>query len=584
MADPQRRSTRRQKIEPLNYAEAALSPALKGMTSFLDVSPENVRNGTFQEFGPAGRKQGAAIPTERPDGSTSSLSSTGSKSSPANERVAGYVKPLEYKTYPTHESYPGDETYSGNDRRRAPAAGAQVTSIAARSSWRTNPILPAPPESLPESQILSSLNALADDLASGNETTPGDETLPTHSNSSTLLIYQQFALRNAAGADATVEQSTISRAIHPPVDLMEPAPISQRYLPAQAYPEDETYPGRESTPATLTPGRGRSKIKRCVLAQDGHSLGEEAIYQVLWRTGRMENGDPNSSRTNRLGAAEIGYKVNMAKKNVRQNIARLFEKLALEIIEDFGTMNSKARLYRVFSYKQILERRRAVGMEYVLRNKGVVFCNPNGTEVVSSPAYVVFPGDETSLRPAPPKRRKATTAPLSGSFLEIPTPARGPAGRGQGSAAENEAGDLEIVSQALNRYWTVDEPAAVQLIRSCRRVREDARAEEIAFFVREKTELARQNRSITNPTGLILATVPQSFVGSTFDEFRGRMERQAALALEEKERKGREEAETFAWLAAERDRYESIVNDSTKPEAERDAAEKKLRQMAGWNP
>jgi hypothetical protein len=96
--------------------------------------------------------------------------------------------------------------------------------------------------------------------------------------------------------------------------------------------------------------------------------------------------------------------------------------------------------------------------------------------------------------------------------------------------------------------------------------------------------LARQNRSITNPTGLILATVPQSFVGSTFDEFRGRMERQAALALEEKERKGREEAETFAWLAAERDRYESIVNDSTKPEAERDAAEKKLRQMAGWNP
>jgi len=51
MADSQRRSTRRQKIEPLNYAEAAVSPALKSMTSFLDISSENVRNGIFREFG-----------------------------------------------------------------------------------------------------------------------------------------------------------------------------------------------------------------------------------------------------------------------------------------------------------------------------------------------------------------------------------------------------------------------------------------------------------------------------------------------------------------------------------------------------
>ena len=60
-----------------------------------------------------------------------------------------------------------------------------------------------------------------------------------------------------------------------------------------------------------------------------------------------------------MGAADVGYKVNMAKKNVRQNISKLYEKLALEILEDFETISSQARLYRVFSYKQILERRRA---------------------------------------------------------------------------------------------------------------------------------------------------------------------------------------------------------------------------------
>lgn len=115
------------------------------------------------------------------------------------------------------------------------------------------------------------------------------------------------------------------------------------------------------------------------------------------------------------------------------------------------------------------------------------------------------------------------------------------------------------------------------MIRSCRRVREETRAaEEIAFFVREKTELARHNRNIANPIGLILAVVSQSFVGSTFGEFRSRMERQNGLATEEMERKDREQAQTITWLAAERNRYEAIVSADRKTQDERDIDPKKL--------
>jgi hypothetical protein len=251
-----------------------------------------------------------------------------------------------------------------------------------------------------------------------------------------------------------------------------------------------------------------------------------------------------------MGAADIGFKVNMAKKNVRQNISRLFEKLALEILEDFETMNSQARLYRVYSYKQILERRRAAGMEYVLRNKGVVFCNQDGTELVSSPAYVSSPGGKTSIKPAP-------QTPSAAHIIEPSVNA-----------------DLREVAQALNRYWAVDEAAAVQLLRDCRRVRPDARADEIVFFVEEKLALARNSRNITNPTGLVLATVPQCFVGSTFEEFRRRMERHAALAAEEAERKLQQDAEMTAWILKDRDRYEAIVNDPSK-------TEKETRQRSG---
>jgi hypothetical protein len=261
----------------------------------------------------------------------------------------------------------------------------------------------------------------------------------------------------------------------------------------------------------------------------------------------------------------------MAKKNVRQNISRLFEKLAIEILEDFETISSQARLYRVYSYKQILERRRAVGMEYVLRNKGVVFCSPDGRELVSSPAYVSTPGDETSLRPAPPKRaRKRVATTALPQYEQIDAPA---------DPDQAESTDVEMVSNALNRYSSVDQDAAIQLIRRCRSVRPDARADEIAFFASEKLELARRNPRISNPVGLILATVPQSFAGSGFLEFRRRMENQAAHAAEEAARKAREELELETWLQKERSRYEDIASDETKTPKERDDAARVLRQL-----
>jgi predicted metal-dependent hydrolase len=147
----------------------------------------------------------------------------------------------------------------------------------------------------------------------------------------------------------------------------------------------------------------------------------------------------------------------------------------------------------------------------------------------------------------------------------------------------SEDADLQVVSQALNRYWSVDQAAAVQLLRDCRRARPDARADEIAFFVREKLEIARTSKTITNPTGLILATVPQCFVGATFNDFRRRMERHAKLAAEEVERKQQQQEELRAWIMKDRERYESIVSDPSKTQQERDDAEKRLREIAAWD-
>jgi hypothetical protein len=496
------RSSRNHKIEPLDYAEMAQAPALKGAVSFLDITPNDVQSG-FARFG-----------------------------------MANPTSP-EFETSPVDVSSPGAETVLRLRSSTHGKAKAVVTPIKKSAGSRSGTAGQAPNRTIAETTAPTHIPDVATDVSPPAPIAPaGDISGP--------------ATVTGAGVRTTTGHV--------------------------AYPGDETPSGYATTsisPNELTPGRGRSKVRRCVLAQDGHSLGEEAIYQVLWRGGRPESADPNSSRTVRMGAADVGIKVNMAKKNVRQNISKLYDKLALEILEDFETMSSQARLYRIFSYKQILERRRAAGLEYVLRNKGVVFCSRDGAELVTSPAYVKTPGDETSIRPAPPKKRRVPL-PADARPAQAPLPPAEP-------VQQSEDADLLEVSQALNRYWPVDQPAAVQLIRACRKVRPDARADEIAFFVREKLELARQNRSITNPTGLILSTVPQSFVGSTFLDFRKRIERQAALAAEEAERKLKEEEELKAWFRKEYEAAERIANDESKSQKERDAAERTMRQLGPQN-
>ena len=512
------RSSRRHKIEPLNWVEEAQAPALKGGISFLELSPENVRAGRFESYGPAAMQGEVASP---------------------------------YSISPANESDPGDET--SHAARKKPKASARrksvpVTPINFRVGSNVSTTSPAPPFGV----VVSDLRPCPSLIAPGDETFTENETSVDHN-----------VVVSPGGEHSSVVSSR---------------PIAPDKLPRiVSYPGDERYSVhvlvRPAAAANVTPGRGRSKVRRCVLAQDGHSLGEEAIYQVMWRGARAETSDPNGCRTIRIGAADIGYKVNMAKKNVRQNVSRLFEKLALEIVEDFETSSSQARLYRVFSYKQILERRRAAGLEYVLRNKGVVFCTASGDELVSSPAYVSTPGDATSIKPAPPKKRRPAYTLQEKTLM--------PSANLYADGSEEDT-DLEIVSAALNRYWTVDEAAAEQLLRACRKVRSDARVEEITFFVREKLELARQNRGITNPTGLILATVPQSFVGKSFEDFRKRMERQAALAAEEEQRRHAQEAEQQAWMLKERDRNEAILDNPRSTQPQRDAAEKTLRQIASW--
>jgi hypothetical protein len=432
MAGQAKQTSRNRKIEPLNWAEAAKSPALKGMMSFLDIKPEEVRSGHFN-----------AVPTE-PGLSIEAVS----------------------------ETHPGSETHTGGDSLIAdvgvkPARPMAVVEIRPK---HTETGAPLPVEAA---------ESLTIDLQAVSETLPVSVSLPVN------------------------EQRPMAKVVF-----------------------------------GSTPSQNR-KIRKCRLSQDAHSAGEETLYRILWEEGKPDPANPLGSRTVRIGYAELANKARMHKVNVRLNLANLTAKLAIEQCGDFNSREMIAKLYRVLSYKEILERRRAAGLEYVIRQKNVIFVTPMGIPIP-------LPG-LTQRGKGKVSRKAEGPHPLDDS---IPVNETQPVSESlTGSETETDfQADMECVSKALNTYWTVDDAAAVQLIRACRTVRPDAQAEEIAFFVREKLELTRGNRSIVNPVGLILATVPQSFEGYSFVIFRQRRQQRERLAEEERLRKVEEDRKLMEWV------------------------------------
>jgi hypothetical protein len=61
------------------------------------------------------------------------------------------------------------------------------------------------------------------------------------------------------------------------------------------------------------------------------------------------------------------------------------------------------------------------------------------------------------------------------------------------------------------------------------------------------------------------------------------MDRHPKLEAEEAERKRQQEAELATWIQKDRARYEAIVSDPTRSVVERDAAEKRLREISSWS-
>ena len=466
MAGQAKHTSRNRKIEPLNWAEAANSPALKGMMSFLDIKPEEVRSGHFKDV---------------PNGPDSRID-------------------------PIGETLTGSDTLIATIEEKPIAPKAVIEMRPKRVSAATS--LPVSPELPPVS-----------------DAPPVSDPLPV--------------------SDSLPDSDSLPVSVSPSVS--------------------DTLPVSESSQVAINVVRGsvpsqNRKIRKCRLSQDAHSAGEETLYRILWEEGKPVSANPLGSRTVRIGYAELANRARMHKANVRLNLASLAAKLAIEQSGDFSSRDMIAKSYRVLSYKEILERRRAAGLEYVIRQKNVIFVTPTGVPIELPGLPQAKKGKKN---PAYDTQPVSDAPPVGESLPDSDTRT------GSENGFDLQADDMACVSKAMNTYWTVDDAATDQLIRACRKIRPDAEAEEIAYFVREKLELTRSNRNITNPIGLILATVPQSFSGYSFDTFRQRRQESKRLAEEERLRKEEDDRRMRVWMV--RHARETLANPNAKDKQKKEA-------------
>ncbi|MGH9376843.1 MAG: hypothetical protein ACRD1J_11885 [Terriglobia bacterium] len=293
------------------------------------------------------------------------------------------------------------------------------------------------------------------------------------------------------------------------------------------------------------------RVRRAARVQDGHSLGEQALYDALWQAAQPYSAD---ARIIMIGYRRMSELARLTVNNCKANIKALIQKLAVEEAVPFS--HSQGTTYVVYNFGAILQRRKSAGLTYYIRSRGVVFVDPD----TGSP--LTFSTHTTSGTPD----KGAQRIPLIPESDNTGIPIAGRSGapeaashkerniRSQQTRATSSSFSMpdELIQAFHQVLPAMDNDAVTTLWNECRTRAHDCTVEEIVYFTNSKATVLN-NGKIQNPVGFLLAAVPKCFEGQTFQIFRREQERRK----EEQER--REEDERERWRQLE---------DETRREAE----------------
>jgi len=270
----------------------------------------------------------------------------------------------------------------------------------------------------------------------------------------------------------------------------------------------------------VSPGGRVLRIKRCVLVQDGHSTGEQALYAALWAAGEP---DGNDGRLVTIGQGALARKARLDITNVRKNLRLLEQKLAIEVVSRELSDEQQGKTYRIFSYARILDNRQKAGLEWVVRSKGVMFVSRPPDQGMEQGIDASGQPPSASISPG------GCISPGGGKTPGAPpgkTPGAPPGDMHRASLLDlnlskyikriSTSSELStvLVERLRSRLKELDDDAVRMLCQECIQRAPDCTAEEVEYCFNVKaSQLLDRGKTIKNPVGLLLRAVPKCFEG-----------------------------------------------------------------------
>jgi len=349
---------------------------------------------------------------------------------------------------------------------------------------------------------------------------------------------------------ATVAELTTVGALETATVVNTPTIVRSEPIPIWVTEEGELVPA--------------SRVKRIRLAQDVLNSAEESVYDTLWTAKTAVREESDAARLVQAGYDYLMKRTRTSKKTIQRIVAKLIDKGFIAVERPADIYQRTATVYRVFSYRLVLERQAAQGRLYVVKiGPGLLYAHPAAelSTVANWKQPTVGKTDRPTVANAPTvtvgEMDRSTVVPRATIKIE------------QNSIGNQEASSPPEVRALRARIekqtGPVDDEALRKLWAQCRARAGDCTVEEVAYFVEHKL---RWVRNVQNPVGFILTAVPRHF------------ENGGHLAVREILRK-EAEARQQEWRETQ-EYWRRIAEDPAQPEAERMEARKALATLLNY--
>jgi hypothetical protein len=254
-----------------------------------------------------------------------------------------------------------------------------------------------------------------------------------------------------------------------------------------------------------------NRVLRVDIAQTSLGLGELHVYRVLWTTAGDKYlrvlSEQKECRRVSIGYDALARLANFNEKSIRDLLPKLKDKFVLSEVAAADSCTRQGKTYDVYSYQQILERQRAAGLCYVIKNgKAVEFVHP----LPSSESVLPTVGATPSV-----VEPHTETVGVTGvqSVGVTPTPLEKEAKRkeSQSTSTYHSAAPPELYD-GLSKIVVIDRAAVNRIWSESNEVVPGISPAEVVRLFEQRARPVYRNKRIDNPIGLLLNTIKEESV------------------------------------------------------------------------